>query len=107
MGPRTCRAQFATSAARLDLAAVPHRGQPGAMTPLLAGDTDVFFNQTGAAMGPIRQGQVRPIVVMTRERRPRCRTCRWCRSAAAGAPMALHLGTGCSARQPAGADRRG
>ncbi len=60
-------AQFAT-AARLDLLHVPYRGQPGAMTSLLAGDTDLFFNQTGAAMGPIRQGQVRPIVVMTRER---------------------------------------
>lgn len=60
-------AQFAT-AARLDLLHVPYRGQPGAMTSLLAGDTDIFFNQTGAAMGPIRQGQVRPLVVMTRER---------------------------------------
>ena len=38
------------------------------MTSLLGGDTDVFFNQSGAAMGPIRQGQVRPLAVMTRER---------------------------------------
>ena len=60
-------AQFGT-AARLDLLHVPYRGQPGAMTSLLAGETDLFFNQTGAAMGAIRQGQVRPIVVMTRER---------------------------------------
>lgn len=60
-------AQFAT-AARLDMLHVPYRGQPGAMTSLLGGDTDIFFNQTGSAMGAIRQGQVRPIVVMTRER---------------------------------------
>ncbi len=60
-------AQFGT-AAQLDMLHVPYRGQPGAMTSLLAGETDLFFNQTGAAMGAIRQGQVRPIVVMTRER---------------------------------------
>jgi tripartite-type tricarboxylate transporter receptor subunit TctC len=60
-------AAFAT-AARLDMLHVPYRGQPGAMTSLLAGETDLFFNQSGAAMGPIRQGQVRPIVVMSRER---------------------------------------
>jgi tripartite-type tricarboxylate transporter receptor subunit TctC len=60
-------AQFAT-AARLELLHVPYRGQPGAIASLLAGDTDVFFNQTGAAMGPIRQGQVRALAVMTRER---------------------------------------
>ena len=60
-------AQFAT-AARLDLLHVPYRGQPGAIASLLAGDTDVFFNQTGAAMGPIRQGQVRALAVLSRER---------------------------------------
>lgn len=60
-------AQFAT-AANLDLLHVPFRGQPGAMGALLAGDTDLFFNQTGAAMGPIRQGQVRALFVLTRAR---------------------------------------
>jgi tripartite-type tricarboxylate transporter receptor subunit TctC len=60
-------AQFAT-AAGLDLLHVPFRGQPGAMGALLSGDIDLFFNQTGAAMGPIRQGQVRALMVMTRER---------------------------------------
>jgi len=56
--------QFAI-AANLDLLHVPYRGQPGAMASLLAGDTDLFFNQSGAAMGPIRQGQVRPLAVMS------------------------------------------
>ena len=62
-------AQFG-SAARVDLLHVPYRGQPGAIASLLAGDTDVFFNQTGAAMGPIQQGQVRALAVLTRERLP-------------------------------------
>jgi tripartite-type tricarboxylate transporter receptor subunit TctC len=56
--------QFAITAG-LDLLHVPYRGQPGAMASLLAGDTDLFFNQSGAAMGPIRQGQVRPLAVMS------------------------------------------
>lgn len=60
-------AQFAT-AANLDLLHVPFRGQPGAIAALLAGDTDLFFNQTGASIGPIRQGQVRALFVLTRER---------------------------------------
>ncbi len=59
--------QFAR-AAGLDMLHVPYRGQPGAMTSLLSGDTDLFFNQSGASMGPIRQGQVRAIMVLTRER---------------------------------------
>lgn len=62
-------AQFAT-AAGLDLLHVPFRGQPGAMAALLAGDTDLFFNQSGPSIGPIRQGQVRALFVLTRERLP-------------------------------------
>lgn len=62
-------AQFAM-AAGLDLLHVPYRGQPGAIQALLAGDTDLFFNQTGPAIGMIRQGQVRPIFTLTRERVP-------------------------------------
>lgn len=56
------------NAARVDMLHVPYRGQPGAIAALLAGDTDVFFNQTGAAMGPIRQGQVRALAVMSPQR---------------------------------------
>lgn len=56
------------NAARIEMLHVPYRGQPGAIASILAGDTDVFFNQTGAAMGPIRQGQVRALAVLTRER---------------------------------------
>jgi len=60
-------AQFAR-AAGIDILHVPYRGQPGAMTSLLSGDTDIFLNQSGASMGPIRQGQVRALAVLTRER---------------------------------------
>ncbi|WP_206035562.1 tripartite tricarboxylate transporter substrate binding protein [Roseomonas sp. HF4] len=56
------------NAASVEMLHVPYRGQPGAIAALLAGDTDVFFNQTGAAMGPIRQGQVRALAVMTPQR---------------------------------------
>jgi tripartite-type tricarboxylate transporter receptor subunit TctC len=58
------------NAAGIEMLHVPYRGQPGAMASLLAGDTDIFFNQTGAAMGPIRQGQVRALAVMTPRRLP-------------------------------------
>jgi tripartite-type tricarboxylate transporter receptor subunit TctC len=62
-------AQFAT-AAGIDLTHVPYRGQPGAQTALLAGDVDLFFNQTGPAIGAIRQGQVRGLAVTTERRLP-------------------------------------
>jgi tripartite-type tricarboxylate transporter receptor subunit TctC len=56
------------NAANISMLHVPYRGQPGAIAALLAGDVDVFFNQTGAAMGPIRQGQVRALAVLMPER---------------------------------------
>ncbi len=62
-------AQFA-KAAGIELTHIPYRGQPGAMGALLAGDTDVFFNQSGPSIGPIQQGQVRALAVTTRERLP-------------------------------------
>ncbi|GAA0579526.1 tripartite tricarboxylate transporter substrate binding protein [Craurococcus roseus] len=62
-------AQFA-EAAGIELTHVPYRGQPGAMGALLAGDTDVFFNQSGPSIGAVQQGQVRALAVTTRERLP-------------------------------------
>ncbi len=56
------------NAASLDMLHVPYRGQPGAIAALLAGDVDVFFNQTGASMGPIQQGQVRALAVLSPQR---------------------------------------
>jgi tripartite-type tricarboxylate transporter receptor subunit TctC len=62
-------AQF-SALAGIELTHVPYRGQPGAMGALLAGDTDVFFNQSGPSMGPVQQGQVRALAVLTRQRLP-------------------------------------
>jgi hypothetical protein len=91
-------AQFAM-AANIEVTHVPYRGQPGAQTALLGGDVDYFINQSGPAMGAMRQGQVRglasarpsdcPSSPMSR-RWPRPATCR-----ASSAPP----GTGCSARR--------
>jgi tripartite-type tricarboxylate transporter receptor subunit TctC len=60
-------AMFA-NAAGLDLVHVPYRGQPGVQLALLQGEVDMFFNQTGPAIGAIRQGQVRGLAVTTRQR---------------------------------------
>lgn len=62
-------AQFA-QVAGLDIVHVPFRGQPGAQTALLAGDVDLFFNQSGPAIGYINQGQVRGLAVTTAKRLP-------------------------------------
>jgi tripartite-type tricarboxylate transporter receptor subunit TctC len=59
--------QFAT-ALGLELVHVPYRGQPFAMQALLGGEVDLFFNQTGPAIGFIRQGAVRGLGVTLRER---------------------------------------
>ncbi|WP_421988929.1 Bug family tripartite tricarboxylate transporter substrate binding protein [Roseococcus sp.] len=60
-------AQFAM-AANVDVTHVPYRGQPGAQTALLGGDVDYFLNQSGPAMGAMRQGQVRGLAVSTAQR---------------------------------------
>ncbi|WP_043336424.1 Bug family tripartite tricarboxylate transporter substrate binding protein [Belnapia moabensis] len=57
-------AQFA-AATGIDLTHVPYRGQPGAMSALLAGDVDLFFNQSGPSIGPVQQGQVRALGTST------------------------------------------
>ena len=62
-------AQFSV-AAGIELTHVPYRGQPGAMAALLAGDTDVFFNQSGPSIGAVQQGQARALAVTTRARLP-------------------------------------
>ncbi|MDJ0387163.1 tripartite tricarboxylate transporter substrate binding protein [Roseomonas sp. E05] len=62
-------AQF-IQAAGLDVVHVPYRGQPGAQTALLSGDVDLFFNQSGPAIGYIGQGQVKGLAVTTAKRLP-------------------------------------
>jgi tripartite-type tricarboxylate transporter receptor subunit TctC len=60
-------ALFATRAG-LDVVHVPFPGQAGAVTAILGGQVDFFFNQTGPAIGMIQQGQVRGLAVTTRSR---------------------------------------
>jgi tripartite-type tricarboxylate transporter receptor subunit TctC len=55
-------------AAGLDIVHVPFPGQGGVVTSLLGGQIDLFFNQTGPAIGMIQQGQVRGLAVTTRQR---------------------------------------
>ena len=50
-------------AAGIEVTHIPYRGQPPAMLSLLAGETTFFFNQSGPSIGPVRQGQVRPLAV--------------------------------------------
>ncbi|MBV1798159.1 tripartite tricarboxylate transporter substrate binding protein [Siccirubricoccus sp. G192] len=59
-------AQFA-NATGINIVHVPYRGQPGAMGALLAGDVDLFFNQSGPSIGPVQQGQLRALAVTLRQ----------------------------------------
>jgi tripartite-type tricarboxylate transporter receptor subunit TctC len=58
-------AQFA-HAAGIQMVHVPYRGGPFAMTALLSGEVQLFLHQVPPAMGPIAQGQVRPLGVTVR-----------------------------------------
>jgi tripartite-type tricarboxylate transporter receptor subunit TctC len=62
-------ARFAV-AAGIEMVHVPYPGQGGTQTALMAGDIDLFFNQTGPALGLIAQGAVRALGVTTRSRVP-------------------------------------
>lgn len=55
-------AQFAHKAG-IDLVHVPYRGQGPAMTALLAGEVDFFFNQSAPAIASVRGGQSRALGV--------------------------------------------
>nr|WP_282572076.1 tripartite tricarboxylate transporter substrate binding protein [Roseomonas acroporae] len=59
--------QFA-EAAGISLLHVPYRGQGPAMAALLGGEVAMFFNQSGPAIGAVRQGQVRALAVTVRRR---------------------------------------
>ena len=55
-------AQFA-NAAKIDVVHVPYRGQGPAMTALLAGDVDFFFNQSAPSIAAVGGGQVIALAV--------------------------------------------
>jgi tripartite-type tricarboxylate transporter receptor subunit TctC len=55
-------AQFA-SAAKVDMVHVPYRGQGPAMTALLGGDVDLFFNQSAPAIASVKGGRTIALAV--------------------------------------------
>ncbi len=60
-------AQF-VNAAKIDAVHVPYRGQGPAMTALLAGDVDFFFNQSAPSIAAVNGGQVIALAVTTSTR---------------------------------------
>ncbi|WP_420995153.1 Bug family tripartite tricarboxylate transporter substrate binding protein [Cupriavidus sp. 30B13] len=60
-------AQFA-SASHTTYTHVPYRGQGPAMTALLSGEVDFFFNQSSPSLGPIQSGKVRALAVTSPQR---------------------------------------
>lgn len=61
--------QFA-SASHTRYLHVPYRGQGPAMTALLAGDVDFFFNQSAPSLPLIRSGKARALAVTSLQRLP-------------------------------------
>jgi tripartite-type tricarboxylate transporter receptor subunit TctC len=55
-------AQFA-SAAKVNMVHVPYRGQGPAMTALLGGDVDIFFNQSAPAIASVKGGRTIALAV--------------------------------------------
>ena len=60
-------AQF-TRGAKVEVMHVPYRGQGPAMTALLAGEVDFFFNQSAPSIAQIKAGTVRPLAVTSSKR---------------------------------------
>lgn len=59
--------QFANGA-EIDVVHIPYRGQGPAMTALLGGDVDFFFNQSAPSVPAVKAGQVRALGVTTSDR---------------------------------------
>jgi len=57
-----------TQTAKVDIMHVPYRGQGPAMTALLSGEVDVFFNQSAPAIASVRSNQTRALAVTSRTR---------------------------------------
>lgn len=59
--------QFGT-ASKTTYTHIPYRGQGPAMTALLSGEVDFFFNQSSPSLGHIQSGKVRPLAVTSAQR---------------------------------------
>ncbi|WP_376092564.1 Bug family tripartite tricarboxylate transporter substrate binding protein [Roseomonas sp. CCTCC AB2023176] len=65
LGPEMLRTRFG-----LDWTHVPYRGSAPAITDLIAGNVDVFFDNLPSILPHIRAGSVRPVAVVAAERVP-------------------------------------
>ncbi|WP_246119046.1 Bug family tripartite tricarboxylate transporter substrate binding protein [Cupriavidus campinensis] len=59
--------QFAT-ASKTSYVHIPYKGQGPAMTALLSGEVDFFFNQSSPSLGAIQSGKVRALAVTSSQR---------------------------------------
>ena len=56
--------------AGLDMAHVPYRGGAPMLLDLIAGRVHFAFDNLASLLGPVRQGQIRPLAITSRERSP-------------------------------------
>lgn len=59
---------FFASLAKIDLVHVPYKGEPQALTDLVAGRVQLMFCSSGTSMPQIREGKLRPIVTTLAKR---------------------------------------
>ena len=59
---------FFASLAKIDLVHVPYKGEPQALTDLIAGRVQLMFCSSGTSMPQIREGKLRPIVTTLAKR---------------------------------------
>jgi tripartite-type tricarboxylate transporter receptor subunit TctC len=69
-GAHHLSAELFESAAGIDMLAVPYKGGGPASNALLAGEVDLMFEQTGAALPSIQAGKIRPLAVTSLKRLP-------------------------------------
>lgn len=67
-GAHHLSAELFESAAGIEMVGVPFKGGGPAATALLAGQVDLMFEQTGAALPSIQAGKIRPVAVTSAKR---------------------------------------
>ena len=63
---------------KIDLARVPYRSNPAAITDLIAGHIPLMVPDFGTALPQLKAQKIRPLAVSPRSAAPRCRICRRC-----------------------------
>ncbi len=69
-GAHHLSAELFESAAGINMLGIPFKGGGPASTALMAGQVDLMFEQTGAALPSIKAGKIRPIAVTSATRLP-------------------------------------